>query len=288
MYIVFSILGTILGILCLLIFMTDKGKYEPIIGEIDEKEYFLKETFVVGFTLMQKLHIDISSEMMQKKIHKLSELFGKKESRKIAIYDLGAELSYILIFLPLILLLTVIAGDVSVLLIGLIVIVILIVYMEYDKVNKLTKRHETIDREFPHMVSQMALLVNAGMPLREALAKSAAKSSGILGREMQVLVDDMENGIPDYVALDQFAVRCGVESVRKFSSLVSQNIKKGSTELADSLLALSSEIWRNRVNSVRIEGEKASTRLLLPILIIFAGILMMVVVPILSNMGGIR
>lgn len=286
MYIILSVFGTVLGILCLLIFLTEKGKYAPIIGGIDEKEYFIKEIFVVGFTMMQKFHIDISSEVMQKKIHKLTELFGKKESRKIAIYDLAAEISYVMVFLPIILLLTVIAGDTFVLLIGLAVIVFLIVYMEYDKVNKLTKRHETIDREFPHMVSQMALLVNAGMPLREALVKSSAKSSGILSEEMKVLVNDMENGIPDYVALDQFAARCGVECVRKFSSLVSQNIKKGSSELADSLLALSSEIWRNRVSAVRMEGEKASTRLLIPILIIFAGILMMVVVPMFSSMGG--
>lgn len=286
MYIILSVLGTVLGILCLLIFLTEKGKYAPIIGGIDEKEYFIKEIFVVGFTMMQKLHIDISSEVMQKKIHKLTELFGKKESRKIAIYDLAAEISYVMVFLPIILLLSVIAGDTFVLLIGLAVIVFLIVYMEYDKVNKLTKRHETIDREFPHMVSQMALLVNAGMPLREALVKSSAKSSGILSEEMKTLVNDMENGIPDYVAFDQFAARCGVECVRKFSSLVSQNIKKGSSELADSLLALSSEIWRNRVSAVRMEGEKASTRLLIPILIIFAGILMMVVVPMFSGMGG--
>ena len=287
MYIIFSILGTVLGIVCLLIFVTDRGKYEPIIGEIDEKEYFVKEIYVVGFTLMQKLHIDLSAEIMQKKIHKLTELFGKKESRRIALYDLAAEISYVVVFLPLVLLFTVIAGDTTILLLGAALIAFLILYMEYDKVNKLTKRHETIDREFPHMVSQMALLVNAGMPLREALEKSSAKSSGVLAQEMKVLVDDMNNGIPDYVALDQFAARCGVESVRKFSSLVSQNIRKGSSELADSLIALSSEIWRSRVSSVRIEGEKASTRLLLPILIIFGGILMMVVVPMLSGMGSL-
>lgn len=285
MYMVFSILGTILGILCLVIFLTEQGKYAPIIGAIDEQEYFIKEIFVVGFTLMQKLHIDISSEIMQKKIHKLSELFGKKESRKIAIYDLAAEISYVVVFLPIILLLTVIAGDTTIFVLGMMLLLFLILYMEYDKMNKLTKRHETIEREFPHMVSQMALLVNAGMPLREALVKSSAKSSGILSQEMKVLVDDMNNGIPDYAALDQFANRCGVESVRKFSSLVSQNIQKGGAELADSLLSLSAEIWRNRVSAVRIEGEKASTRLLVPILIIFAGILMMVVVPMLSGMG---
>lgn len=287
MYILFSIIGTLLGILCLFIFMTDKGRYAPIIAEIDENEYFLKDIFVVGFFIMQKLHIDISSDSIQKKIRKLSELFGKKESRKIAIYDLAAEISYVVVFAPLVLLLTVIGNDPSILIIGGGLIFFLIIYMEYDKVNKLTRRHEAIEREFPHMVSQMALLVNAGMPLREALINSAQKSNGILSRELKVLVDDMGNGIPDYVALDQFAARCGVESVRKFSSLVSQNIKKGSSELADSLLSLSSEIWRNRVSAVRVEGEKASTKLLIPILIIFTGILLMVIVPMFSGMGGL-
>ena len=191
------------------------------------------------------------------------------------------------VFAPLVLLLTVIGNDPSILIIGGGLIFFLIIYMEYDKVNKLTRRHEAIEREFPHMVSQMALLVNAGMPLREALINSAQKSNGILSRELKVLVDDMGNGIPDYVALDQFAARCGVESVRKFSSLVSQNIKKGSSELADSLLSLSSEIWRNRVSAVRVEGEKASTKLLIPILIIFTGILLMVIVPMFSGMGGL-
>ena len=287
MYILFSIIGTLLGILCLFIFMTDKGRYAPIIAEIDENEYFLKDIFVVGFFIMQKLHIDISSDSIQKKIRKLSELFGKKESRKIAIYDLAAEISYVVVFAPLVLLLTVIGNDPSILIIGGGLIFFLIIYMEYDKVNKLTRRHEAIEREFPHMVSQMALLVNAGMPLREALINSAQKSNGILSRELKVLVDDMGNGIPDDVALDQFAARCGVESVRKFSSLVSQNIKKGSSELADSLLSLSSEIWRNRVSAVRVEGEKASTKLLIPILIIFTGILLMVIVPMFSGMGGL-
>lgn len=285
MNVVFSIIGTMAGILCMFTLLADKGKYKPIINEIDEKEYFMKDIFVLGFTVLHKFHIDISSELLQKKIRKISELFGIKESRKIAIYDLVAEISYIFAFLPIVLLLTVIVDDPAVLLIGVGLISFLVAYVEYDKASKITKRHEVIQREFPHVVSQMALLINAGMPLREALTLSANKEDSILSQEIRVLISDMENGIADYTALDQFAARCGVDSVRKFSSLVSQNIKKGSSELADSLLALSTEIWRNRVSSVRMEGEKASTKLLIPILIIFAGIMMMVVVPMFSGIG---
>ena len=48
---------------------------------------------------------------------------------------------------------------------------------------------------------------------------------------------------------------------------------------------LSSEVWRMRVNSVREEGEKASAKLLIPIFMIFGGILIMVAVPMLRGMN---
>lgn len=279
MNIVFSVLGTVIGIMVIFIFIQSKHKYDAIIEVIDENEYFIKEIFVVGFTLIQWFGLELSSDIMQKKIHKLSELYGAKEARKVALYDVASQLSYTFVFLPIVLLLSVIGNDILILFFGAALVGFLVIYMEYDKTNKLNKRHEAIDREFPHIISQMALLVNAGMPLREAITTSANKSIGVLSHELKVLVDDMDNGIADYVALERFANRCGVDSVRKFSSLIGQNIRKGSAELAASLMELSTEIWRNRVTSVRIEGEKASTKLLIPILMIFIGILVMVVVP---------
>lgn len=286
MGIICSVLGTLLGIVAIFFLLSDKKKFDPIIEGIDDSEYFIKPIFVVGFGVMQKFKIDIGSDTIQKKVRKLSELFGAKEARRVALYDLAAEISYIVVFSPLVLLVAGIGNDPAILLIGAALIIFLIVYMEFDKQNKVSKRHDTIEREFPHMASQMALLVNAGMPLREALMASAQKGTGILASEMQVLVDDLDNGIPDYVALDSFASRCGTESVRKFSSLVTQNIRKGSSELAVALMGLSTEIWRNRVSMVRVEGEKASTKLLIPILIIFAGILLMVVAPLFMGMSG--
>ena len=73
--------------------------------------------------------------------------------------------------------------------------------------------------------------------------------------------------------------------MRKFSSIMIQNMKKGSSELAYALMDLSSEVWRMRVNSVREEGEKASAKLLIPIFMIFGGILMMVAVPMLRGLN---
>lgn len=283
--IILCIVGTIVGLLVLMIIMTDRGIYSPIIEGIDGNQYFMKELFVLGFTLMRWFGIDVSSDMIQKKIKKLSELFGYKEAKKIVIYDIAAQSSYIAAFLPIAFLLTVVMDEPVILLMGIGLVAILVVYIEYDQVSKVNKRHEVIQKEFPHIVSQMALLVNAGMPLREVITISAQKGEGVLYLELQTLAEDMQNGIPDYEALDRFAARCGVDSVRKFSSLIIQNIKKGNSELAASLMDLSSEIWRNRVSMVKEQGEKASTKLMVPIMIIFIGILIMVIVPIFSGIS---
>lgn len=155
----------------------------------------------------------------------------------------------------------------------------------YDKNAKIDSRHDSILRDFPHVLSQMALLINAGMPLREVVETASRKQGGVLYEEMRVLNDDIRNGVPEYEAMREFADRCGVDEVRKLSSLIIQNVRKGNSELAAAMMELSGEVWHRRTSQVKELGEKASTGLLIPILIIFGGIIVMVVIPIFRNMG---
>lgn len=282
---ILGVAGTVLAIIWLGIWVTDKKRYQTIIEEVDENEYFMKELFFVGFRMLAWFPWDMSAPSMQRKIRRLNEMYGSRKAKNLAMTDLAAQYSYVMSFVPLGMLISVIADESLCLLLTLLLSVFLVIYIEYDKRNKLQKRHEQILREFPHVLSQMALLMNAGMPLREVLQTAAQRETGILSREIKKLSDDMTNGIPEYEALGSFADRCGVDSVRKLSSLITQNVRKGSSELASALMELSNEVWRDRVNSVKEEGEKASAKLLIPILIIFIGILIMVAVPMLRNMN---
>lgn len=283
--IILSIIGTILVVFWLFLYFKAGKKYDALIAQVDENEYFAKEFFSIGFYLLEMIHLDLNSVTLKKKISKLSQMYGSIMAKQLVIIDLAAELTYAVTILPLGFLFAVIAGEPAFVLIAILLAVILIVYLEYDKNSKLEKRHAVILREFPHVVSQMALLVNAGMPVREAIEAVAEKGQGTLYQELRVLVSDMQNGVPDYEAFSSFSERCGVDSVRKFSSLIIQNIRKAGSELAAILMELSGEVWRQRVSLVKQEGEKASAKLLIPILIIFGGILVMVVVPIFLNMG---
>ena len=48
---------------------------------------------------------------------------------------------------------------------------------------------------------------------------------------------------------------------------------------------LSDEMWEIKKNEVKQKGEKANSKLLLPVFIIFIGILILVLVPAMSSMG---
>jgi tight adherence protein C len=71
--------------------------------------------------------------------------------------------------------------------------------------------------------------------------------------------------------------------IRKFASTLIQGLVKGNSELGYMLKVQSREVWSERCHNVRRQGEKAAGKLLIPITIMFIGILIMVIVPIFSS-----
>ena len=103
------------------------------------------------------------------------------------------------------------------------------------------------------------------------------------GKEQRLL--EIDNGIMEADAYRNFADRCSVKEVRKFTSLILQNLQKGNEELALFLGDMSTEMWEMKKNEVKQKGEKANSRLLLPVFLIFIGILILILVPVMSGLG---
>ena len=85
------------------------------------------------------------------------------------------------------------------------------------------------------------------------------------------------------IAYRNFAERCNVKEIRKFTSLIIQNLNKGNEELAYFMKDLSDEMWEVKKSQVKQKGEKANTQLLLPMMLILIGILIMVMVPVMQQ-----
>ena len=137
--IILCIIGTIFAVFWLFLYFKAGKKYDALITQVDENEYFAKEFFSIGFYLLEMIHLDLNSVTLKKKISKLSQMYGSNMAKQLVIIDLAAQLTYAVTILPLGFLFAVIAGEPAFVLIAILLAVILIVYLEYDKNSKLNQ-----------------------------------------------------------------------------------------------------------------------------------------------------
>ena len=183
------------------------------------------------------------------------------------------------------LLLASVAGSVEALLLGVVLAVLLVLYVDFSLKDKLDARRQEILMDLPQALSKLTLLINSGMVVRDAWKRTAITGTRQLYIEMQQTSLEIENGVMEIEAYRNFAERCGVKEVKKFSTLIMQNLQKGNEELAMFLNDLSDEMWEMKKNEVKQKGEKANSKLLLPVFLIFIGILILVLVPMMNGMG---
>lgn len=280
--VVIMAIGTVLCLLFVIILLTSK-KYDAYIAPLDEKEFPLHELYGFGYRMMEVFHYDFNTKKNVER-KKYSELWYGKQ---YAVFYVKAITAQKITLATVIFLFGFIifgfANDVIVLLV--MCIMSFAVYMYYGDIlkNRIQKRSEELLREFPDVVSELALLINAGMILKEAWRKIAESKEGEIYSFMKKAVIDMDNGMSEVDAYNQFGVNCMIPEIRKFTSTIVQGFTKGNSEFAEMLKQQNNEIWLQRQNNVRQSGEKASSKLMVPILIMFIGILIMIIVPIFAN-----
>lgn len=105
-----------------------------------------------------------------------------------------------------------------------------------------------------------------------------------LYKEMQTTVLEVQNGIVELEAYRNFAERCSIKQIRRFSSTMIQNMQKGNAEISYFLKELSEEMWEEKKHIVKRKGEAANSKLMIPTAMIFIGILIMIMVPVFLSM----
>lgn len=259
-------------------------KFQQITETIDSKEYYMSELFYIGFQLLEIVHFNIKSDHSRKQVKLMSEVYGKKYAEYYYYVLIGGQVTYMVTIIPLVCLLALLANNPGALVFGIIIGMLLVWYLSESFKDKLTARREKLLSDLPQMLSKLTLLVNSGMLLRDAWNLVAKQGNSILFQEMQLTAVQLDNGVSEYNAYREFAERCGLKEVRKFASLVVQGLEKGGSELTFFLKDMSDEMWLEKKNMVKRKGEQANSKLLIPTLIIFAGILVMIMAPILMGL----
>ena len=283
-YIVFGIGAVLLGI-WLVLFFTGL-KYASLFDALTEKEFPLKEIYFVGYAALELVHYSYKSKHDRKLRKELSVLFGEKYAEYYLRVIHAQEITMSLTLAILGFALYGVADDIAVLVVLLIFAGLAYYYFGTLTEKRIQKRSEELLRDFSNVVSKLALLTNAGMILREAWTEIAFSGETTIYREMQTSVEEMNNGISEIDAIFRFGKRCIIPEIKKFSSTIVQGLVKGNNELALMLQAQSREVWMLKKQDIHRQGEKAASRLLIPVVIMFVGILIMVIVPIFTNLGA--
>lgn len=264
-----------------------KGRqYQDLFAELDKSDFPMGDTYFVGYmaTLILKLEYkDRQAKKLRKELSVLYEpkyadyylrvIYSMQYTMALTVACFAAPLYFATGSLPLYGIALAGAG---------------LAYYYYGVVmeDKIKKRNQEMLSDFSEVVSKLALLVSSGMILNEAWSRVSESGDHSIYQEMRKSVVEMRNGMPMGDALYLFGQRCMLPEIRKFSSTLVQGLNQGNAELAPMLTQQSKEVWELKKQLVRRAGEAASNLLLLPMSLTFIGILIMIIIPIFSNLGG--
>ena len=281
---IIMIMGAVFLVVWLIFYF--KGlKYNEMFDVLVEKEYPFKEIYGLGYAVMETLRYGYKTKSDRKLRQELDVLYGHKyaeyylrviHSQQVTIAMTVFVLSFAFYGLT---------SEPLAFVIGIVFSGLAYYYYGTAVQKKIQKRSEEMLHDFSEVVSKLALLTNAGMILREAWQEIAFTGNTTIYKEMQIAVSDMNNGVSEVDAIYSFGSRCIIAEIKKFTSTIIQGLVKGNSELTAMLQEQSKEVWQMKKQLVRREGEKAASKLLIPICIMFVGILIMILIPIFTNLG---
>lgn len=163
-------------------------------------------------------------------------------------------------------------------------IILLAAKKEIDQ--KLKKRNIQMMQDYPHLVSKLLLLINAGLNIRNALNKivmdyrdSPNFKKRYAYEELSVTLNSLNNGKSESRIYTDFGKRCGLMPYIKLGSLLEQNINKGSKELRYHLTNEVHTALANHKADTILRSKYAETKLLFPMALTLIVIMLMIMVP---------
>lgn len=270
-------IGTVLTIFFLVFFVKGQ-KYNYMLDALEGDDFPLKTIYCAGLAMQDMRLFALRGKIASLLRDNTKLIYTKKYSEFFSRIVWAQALSFGLFCSGLFFVLAGIVPDLTGLL-GIIgaLMAVLPGYYFVSHVGEMIKdRRDACDREFPNAISKMALIVNSGVILHDAWGVVANGNDGVLYELMRKSCEDMKNGKSDIDAIYEFGVLTASEDIKKFTSALIQSIERGGGELPMFLSNQSKELWSHRRQTMLQKGEKAAGALLMPIALMFLGVMLIV------------
>ena len=163
-----------------------------------------------------------------------------------------------------------------------------------ERKNRLQDRKRQMLTDYPDVVNKLVLFLGAGMTAGGAFRRlteeyeQRKKATGVIHyayEEIAVTIRELESGTSEGRAYEEFGRRCRIQEYLKLGTLLSQNLKKGTKDLTVMLELEAKEAFEARKRLAKKQGEEAGTKMLVPMVMMLAVVLMIITVPAFSSFG---
>lgn len=169
-------------------------------------------------------------------------------------------------------------------------IVAILIYFctDRDLQQRLEQRKNDLRAEYPGVVHKLVLLLGAGLSVRKAferMGQEYEKQKEMTGlcspgaEEIMMTCRQLQSGVTESAAYIQLGKRAGIREYIGLSTLLVQNQKRGNDEMLSRIMEEAARASGEKLLFVKKLGEEAGTKILIPMVMLLAVIMIIIMIP---------
>lgn len=174
----------------------------------------------------------------------------------------------------------------------ILVVVAIYYFKDRDLHQEWNQKRLRMKVSYPMVLSKFVLYMGAGLTVRgsflriaEEGTKKECKSTGAeIYQEMFYAGRELSAGVSEGLVYERFGMRTGLEEYTRFTTMLIQNLKKGNAVLLERLKEECRKAQTENIHIRKRMGEEAETKLLLPMVMMMAIVMLLVMVPAFSSL----
>ncbi len=281
---------SVLTTLVLLLVSKKNTEYVSETNQLSKEQYPFKDIMPMGLLLADKVGIEKLKVKNKELYEKMISMYGIEVEFNFRLH-MANKFMLSIIAIDAVYFIVLANGSINLFMIILGLIAGIATYFLSDSLQEeqFKKRTKEIKYDFPEFLTQLVLLINAGLTIERAWGKilEHIDKNTVLATEMTKTYNDMRSNKSISKCLNDLSRRCKVKEISKFTSIILQNINKGSSDMVFMLQQLSEECWVERKLAAKQKGEEASSKLLFPMMLMLLAVFAVVLVPAMMQMFAI-
>ena len=146
--------------------------------------------------------------------------------------------------------------------------------------EKIKERDNMLRVLYPIFVNRLYLLLGTGMTLKNSMRQIVDDTdNNILTKELSYTLREMDAGKDEAYAYEQLGCRLALPQYVRIMNHISQNLRLGTRDLRAMMEEEVHMSVNDRIEYAKKKGEEASTKLLIPMIILLAIVLVIIMIP---------